>query len=248
MRATSFGRRGFGWFRRAIARRVGGPVSEKGSPRAVSRWRLLVVVGAIAIAVGVASSSGAASGAGAVPNLSGVWAITTVFDNVPPTSVYRHGTDTVTFKRTAPNTYTVTVGSGGSTSNVVITGPLRSPCGRAARAPAAPPTASRTRHLAPRRAATFSSRGTSTSRAPTTKPTARSRSTPRTDQPRTCSSAPSRRSGRSAASRSDDRLAGRREAPTVPADHPRPAGSDDDGEVSGFGEPNRVARARGDPA
>ncbi len=123
MRATSFGRRGFGWFRRAIARRVGGPVSEKGSPRAVSRWRLLVVVGAIAIAVGVASSSGAASGAGAVPNLSGVWAITTVFDNVPPTSVYRHGTDTVTFKRTAPNTYTVTVGSGGSTSNVVITGP-----------------------------------------------------------------------------------------------------------------------------
>ena len=58
----------------------------------------------------------------AVPNLSGSWTISSVFDNVPPSSVYRHGSDTVTFKRTAPNTYTVTVGSGGATSNVVITG------------------------------------------------------------------------------------------------------------------------------
>jgi hypothetical protein len=86
---------------------------------------LIAIVGTIAVAFSAASSSGAASGANAVPNLSGSWTISSVFDNVPPTSVYRHGTDTVTFKRTAPNTYTVTVGSasGGGTSNVVITGP-----------------------------------------------------------------------------------------------------------------------------
>jgi hypothetical protein len=87
------------------------------------RYRRIGIAGAIAIAFGAASSSGAASEAATVPNLSGLWTISSVFDNVPVTSVYRHGTDTVTFKRTAPNTYTVTVASGGSTSNVVITGP-----------------------------------------------------------------------------------------------------------------------------
>lgn len=113
------GRGGWGAFRRVIVR----PTDPRRSSRAPSRWRLIAIAGTVAVAFSAASSSGAASGADAVPNLSGLWTISTVFDNVSPTSVYRHGTDTVTFKRTAPNTYTVTVGSGGSTSNVVITGP-----------------------------------------------------------------------------------------------------------------------------
>jgi hypothetical protein len=107
-----------------VARPVDAVLSGNRSSWARSRWRLIAIGGAVAVAFGAASSSGA-SAAGAVPNLSGVWTISSVFDNVPPTSVYRHGTDTVTFKLTAPNTYTVTVGSasGGGTSNVVITGP-----------------------------------------------------------------------------------------------------------------------------
>ena len=109
-------------FRHVIARPIDAVVSGERSSSARPRWRLIAVAGAVAVAFGAAASGGAASGAATVPNLSGLWTIHSVFDNVPPSSLYRRGTDTVTFKRTAPNTYTVTVGSGGSTSNVVITG------------------------------------------------------------------------------------------------------------------------------
>jgi hypothetical protein len=81
------------------------------------------VVVAVAIAFGAASTSGAASGDETVPDLSGSWTISSEFDNVPSSSPYYHGSDTVTFTLTAPDTYTVAVASGGATSNVVITGP-----------------------------------------------------------------------------------------------------------------------------
>ena len=116
------GRGGSGVCRRVIARPIDGVVSGKRSSRAFSRWRLVGIVGAVAIVFGAASSGGAASGGHTVPNLSGSWTISSVFDNVPSSSPYRHGSDIVTFKRTAPNTYTVAVASGGATSNVVITG------------------------------------------------------------------------------------------------------------------------------
>jgi hypothetical protein len=114
---------GCGALRRVIARPIDGLASRERSSWERSRWRGIGIAGAVALAFGAASSSVAASAAGAVPNLSGTWTISSVFDNVPASSIYRKGSDTVTFKRTAPNTYTVTVASGGSTSNVVITGP-----------------------------------------------------------------------------------------------------------------------------
>lgn len=75
------------------------------------RGRVLVILVAVA-GVGALSATTALAGV-AVPNLSGSWAIVSKSGGAT-------GSDTVTFKRTAPHTYTVAVGSGGATTNVRI--------------------------------------------------------------------------------------------------------------------------------
>ena len=86
-----------------IAGRIAGLVARTLGADA-SRGRVL---GILVVVAGVGALSATTASAGeAVPNLSGSWAIVSKSGGAT-------GYDTVTFKRTAPHTYTVAVGSGG---------------------------------------------------------------------------------------------------------------------------------------
>ena len=69
-------------------------------------------------------SAGGAAADQSEPSPTGVWSLTDEFDNVPSSSPYYIGYDSVMFAPTAPDTYTVTIGSanGGGTSNVPASG------------------------------------------------------------------------------------------------------------------------------
>jgi hypothetical protein len=96
------------------------------------RALVAVAVGLVAlIAVGVSSAyviagrpAGVTASSRTSPNPTGEWDLTDTYDNVPPDSIYRTGSDTVTFTPTSPGVYTITneQANGGGTSGVQISG------------------------------------------------------------------------------------------------------------------------------